>query len=227
MSDPLPPYWTDQSREIRAWLRRNNALSLSELYEGAVDLVSRSAPGRVMLVAHAVREIRNRLPDALAPEKEPERLDYRKRCSEIRRAWRRLDSLEGVAGREAPDASASIGVPVVAAEQVQRMLDDDEAVQAKVRAAATRLYVAVIRIRSGRTLTQSERLAIEPAIRQWHAVTEWFVDRVHDNGTPDGENDLREFVDRFELFERALYALIQEFYPATKDLDDILEEANS
>jgi hypothetical protein len=224
-SDTVP--WTSPRREIRAWLQRNNAVSLSELYEGAVELVSRTVPGRVRLVAHAVREIRNRLPDALAPEKEPERLDYRKRCEAIRNVWQRLDSIELLGSRNVPDATASVGVPVVAAEQVQQLLDDDQAVQGRVRATATRLYVAVVRIRSGRTLTESEQVAIEPAIRQWHIVTDWFVDRAHDNGTPDGENDLQAFADRFELFERALYSLIQEFYPATKDLDEILEEANS
>ena len=48
--------------ELLAWLRRN-APSLAELYEGAVLLLQNRPPAHVRLIAHSVREIRNRLPD--------------------------------------------------------------------------------------------------------------------------------------------------------------------
>jgi hypothetical protein len=66
----IPPlsqaYWTHARLELQAWLQRN-AASLAELYGGAARLVyDTPLPGRVRFVCHAVREIRNRLPDVLS-----------------------------------------------------------------------------------------------------------------------------------------------------------------
>lgn len=221
------PHSADSRRETIAWMRRNNAASLAELYQGAVELMLRELPGRVRLVAHAVREIRNRLPDVLAPEQAGEHLNYQKRCEAIRDMWPPVSVLSGSATIRAPTASGTISIPIAAADQVQRLLDDDRAVEGKVRAAAMRLYKAAIRIRSGRTLTESELSAITPATLQWIKITEWFVERAHDSGRSDVDNDLREFADRFAVFEHALHSLIQEYYPATDALNDLLEEANS
>lgn len=76
MQDDMPfslthveTYWTEPRQELRAWFQRN-APSLGELYEGALRMFfAPEFPGRVRFVAHAVREIRNRLPDAIAGPK--------------------------------------------------------------------------------------------------------------------------------------------------------------
>jgi hypothetical protein len=224
---PPPDAVAPHCRDVCEWLRRNNATSLAELYEGAVDILSRGVRGRLRFVAHAVREIRNRLPGVLAPEQVRERLDYRKRCGTIRKEWRRGDNLAANSGANGPSASGFVAVPLIAAEEIDRLLEDDRAVQDRVHDAARRLYVAVVRVRSGRTLIPSEIVTIEPSIREWHKVTQWFVDRAHDNGTPESDLDMRELNDRISAFDHVFFSLIQEFYPATKVLDDILEDANS
>jgi hypothetical protein len=226
---PTPePYWTSERREIRGWLSRNGASSLAELYAGAVMLVGLTAPGRVRLVAHAVREIRSRLPDVLAPEEVPKRLDYHKECKTIRALWPQMGPLLQPNGPSAsPTTTGTVTIPAAAAVRVQQLLTDDLEVEGRVRETARRLYVAAIRVRSSRVLTDSEAAVIEPAIRQWLEVTDWFVGLAHDNGKADAATDPKEFEHRFHLFERGLLALIQDFYPALEDLDEILEEANS
>jgi hypothetical protein len=222
------PYWTADRREIRGWLSRNGAVSLSELYAGAVMLVGQKAPGRARLVAHAVREIRNRLPDVLAPEKAPKHLNYHKECGVIRSLWPEMGPLQQLAAPSpAPTATGMVTIPAAAAARVQHLLAEDLEVEGRVRQAARRLYAAAVRVRSNRVITSSEATAIEPAITGWLEVTQWFVELVHEGRTPDEATNPDEFERRFELFERALLALIQDFYPALDDLDDILEEANS
>ena len=72
IKDAAEASWTPRRVDLRSWLQRN-APSLGELYVGAVLLVfGRPIPGRVRFVAHAVREIRNRLPDVVS--RDPHRL---------------------------------------------------------------------------------------------------------------------------------------------------------
>ena len=62
------PWWRPERIELFGWLE-NNAPALAPVYRGALALaVLDSFPGRVHFVAHAIREIRNRLPSALSLE---------------------------------------------------------------------------------------------------------------------------------------------------------------
>jgi hypothetical protein len=62
----LTRYWTAERLRLKAWLTRD-ALSLAELYEGAVSLLGETRlPGYTRFVGHALREIGDRLPFAEA-----------------------------------------------------------------------------------------------------------------------------------------------------------------
>src|SRR5437899_126098 len=83
----LASCWIPVRLEIRAWLYRN-APSLAELYEGAVLLLyAHPLPGRVRFISHAVREIRNRLPEATSGVKGLPRLDYTSRLDKLAKQW--------------------------------------------------------------------------------------------------------------------------------------------
>jgi hypothetical protein len=57
-------------------LLTHNAASLADLYEGAVVMLYESILlGRTRFIGHAVREIRNRLPDAFAGRIRGQRLN--------------------------------------------------------------------------------------------------------------------------------------------------------
>jgi hypothetical protein len=72
-----PGCWTTSRLEIRAWLYEQ-APSLAELYEGAVCLIfEKPISGRVRFVAHAVREIRNQLPNYISGGNTGGRLEYK------------------------------------------------------------------------------------------------------------------------------------------------------
>jgi hypothetical protein len=92
-SDPELPSgtacWTPDRLELKAWLTRN-APSLAELYEGAVYLFfERRIPGYTRLVAHALREIANRLPDAISGSASSKRLDYKSRLDALLEQWKK------------------------------------------------------------------------------------------------------------------------------------------
>ncbi len=70
---------------------------------------------------------------------------------------------------------------------------------------------------------------LTPIASQWIEVISWFMVRAHDNGKGriEANNDEQEIRSKFELFELSLSGLTRNFYSNIKELDEILEEANS
>src|SRR5437879_13040955 len=93
--DTAPRYWTPLRERVAKWLDEL-APSLGELYRGALELVQTAVPGRVRFICHAVREIRNRLPDALSGE-ERGRIEYPDLTRSIAKEWEKAGlSLDSV-----------------------------------------------------------------------------------------------------------------------------------
>src|SRR5690349_1058121 len=79
--------WPKHRLELLAWLQRNDAESLAELYVAAVSQLDGRPPGYVRLVSHCVRELRNRLPDVIAGPLSVPRLDYASRLDRLAGIW--------------------------------------------------------------------------------------------------------------------------------------------
>ena len=72
--------------ELLWWMQRN-APSLAELYEGSVLMLQHRSPGHVRLIAHSVREIRNRLPEYVSKVRSGGRLDDKGLIDNISKIW--------------------------------------------------------------------------------------------------------------------------------------------
>ncbi|MDA2933696.1 hypothetical protein MYX82_05080 [Acidobacteria bacterium AH-259-D05] len=219
--------WTAQRRKLQAWFGRN-APSLGELYEGAVSIVCEPEfPGRVRFVSHAVREIRNRLPDVVSGLRAPKRLDYKNRLDDIVKHWQKeglpLDGSVPPVSVTAMDTPLSDCVPVRNRlfRRVSSLVKDHTDTREKPEQAAFRMFDALA--------PENEDLlnSLRPIILQWLEITNWFVRHAHDSGTQDKDFLWDDFVRRFELFETILVSLIREFFKTLEELDAILEEANS
>jgi hypothetical protein len=207
--------------ELLAWLRRN-APSLAELYEGAVLMLQTRPPGHVRLVAHAVREIRNRLPDYVSKVESGGPLDYKSRIDGIVDVWRRAGLLPSdFATSGLPTIDTTTPVPKTAATAVLKLLRDHESARAKPSQTARRLF----------TSAAPENLealdALEPVIQHWLDVTQWFMKRAHDDRRCDADCPRQDLEHQFMLFEKTLMAIVRQFYTTVDELDQILEDANS
>ncbi len=84
---PQDSCWTAKRCELLAWLERA-APQLARLYAGAVTMATDAEfPGRVVFVWHAIREIRNRLPDSLAGQVASSSVQYGELASDVWRCW--------------------------------------------------------------------------------------------------------------------------------------------
>ena len=128
---PVPPaHWTPTRREISAWLHEQ-APPLAELYEGAVCLIfERPIPGTVRFVAHAVREIRNRLPDYISGSNSGGGLKYKDELAKISKIWQdsalALDEIDAEAS--VSHMSSEVSIPRQLFLEVQQLIKKHEAV---------------------------------------------------------------------------------------------------
>jgi len=219
-------YWTEPRLEMKAWFQRN-APPLGDLYEGALRMIDEEGfPGQVRLVAHAVREIRNRLPDAISGEKRSSRLEYRERLDKITTVWGKAGfSLDGTLPTDiaAVDNSPNsyVRVPVPLFQGLSSLVKDHTETSEKRVEAAFRLFEAIA--------PENERLreTMRPVVRNWVDITEWFVKKAHATNKPVTDSEKDELQRRFRAFEDALGALVRGFFNTSEGLDEIIQEANS
>jgi len=225
---PPAPYWTEGRKDLRSWFTRN-APSLGELYEGALRILFSEIPfpGHVRFVAHAVREIRNRLPDVIAGPTQRPHVQYKNRMDQLCKEWEKWNlptdgSLPiSVSEGESLPGARDIPIPVSVYLEVARLVRDHKGARETRRDAARRLFEAID------PNNQMAEALLRPRIDHWIEVTEWFVARAHDNGATNDQIDSEELKNRFEVFEKALSAMVREFFKTVEELDEILEEANA
>jgi len=225
--DTAPRYWTPLRERVAKWLDEV-APSLGELYRGALELVHTVVPGRVRFICHAVREIRNRLPDALAGE-ERGRTEYGHLTTRIAKEWEKsglsLDSV--LTPPNSPEANQVSGLPDVVTvprsvlKAVAVLLRDHEAGSRRAQRRFDRLFDALA------PENATQRTEMVPIVNQWKEVTRWFESRAHDDGKRDGEYDWKDLMDHFELFETSLGALAAGFFAGLEEVNALLDEANS
>jgi hypothetical protein len=224
--DQVEDYWTEPRLELRAWFNRN-APSLGELYEGSLRMLFMyDFPGRTRFIAHAVREIRNRLPDVIAGTNSKETVQYKNRLDVIVKDWEKAGfSLEGTIPMEVTmghkTLSNDVPMPRKLWEKIAILIKDHIKARERPEEAASRLFEGIV------PENQALRDTLRPVIHQWLNVTDWFQKKVHDSGARDNDIDGNEFLRKFELFEIALRALVRGFFKTTEELDEILENANS
>ena len=219
--------WNPSRIELRDWFRRE-APSLGDLYEGAVELLFQyPLPGRIRMISHAVREIGNRLPDYLTGERVGKRLDYVSRVDRIEEKWNKHKEMNPPSGSLSnPQASSpqDIPIPPDLYNELDLLIRDHGSTRQRPLDAACRLYEGLDpenNMKMGDTL--------RPVLLQWVEVTKWFMAHVHDSGKGkrDGDYDRDEIRGKFELLELSLRSIVGAFFVSVRELDEVLEEANS
>ena len=198
---------------------QRNAPSLAELYEGAVTLLYNPLPGHVRFIAHAVREIRNRLPDAIAgPTKEKRPLQYKNILDAIVKLPGARTLIADIGDTTAP-LTTTITIDRKLATRVAQLLQDHLTTREKTIDAARRLFQTI-------APENTARETLTPVLRHWINTTEWFMRLTHDNNQTDNQCPTQELQHEFTMFESAIAAAIKPFFDTLEDLDAILEDAN-
>jgi hypothetical protein len=223
---PARPHISGERRELHAWLHRRSP-ELGDLYAGALELLfGIKILGRSRFVAHAVREIANRLPDGIAGEQATlegaKRIQPTHQLDAIAAIWIPLPAHDvGAAVQpraEATEAEAPSArlLSVTEFKKLDKLIG--EWIESK-RNAPERMAALIM------ALAPENRAApdiLGPVIRQWSDITKYFVAVAHGKDASDDE-----LIRQFELFEQSLISLSGSFYPRLDQLDEILGRANT
>jgi len=200
--------------KIFDWLRQVEP-RLAELYEGAVRLIEdQSFPGRGRLICHAVREIRNRLPDAVAGKGTSNRLDYRQEIDKLADAYERsgFGSVRKQSKQTGEEQQSGREVFVL----LEQIIKENEKVKPTKEQNAKRLLIEI------EPDNKQWQQSLVPVVEKWIEETEWFVQRAHVGKQIDGN----KLVERFMAFEEVLLSLVGYFYEGQQELENLVEETN-
>jgi hypothetical protein len=199
--------------QLRAWFE-DRAPSFAGPYAGAVRMIEDEAfPGRLHFIAHAARDILNRLPDLLDPQVKPKRVEYDKACDEISKHWRSLDSFDGDTPPPGP-----VSIDFRAAGAVDSLVAKH--LQSRGRASNAELLFRHLMRHEPSKGDVNLRL-----VRELKRTQKWFVAHAHLDVKPRDftEEDLQI---RFRSFESMLHSLVGDFFTTIEELDNVLDKAN-
>ena len=209
---------SERQKRIINWLKEVET-ELGELYEGALRMIkNRSFPGRERLICHAMREIRNRLPNAVAGKNAVELLIYQEEVTPIAKAWDKA-GLEGVYEKQSTKASNEPGkfVPRDVLVLVNKLVKKHREVKNRKEENARRLLISI------EPENEQMRSSLTPVVEKWIDVTEWFVERAHVGKAVDED----ELVAHFETFEVVLGTFARHFYEGFEEIEQLVEKANA
>jgi hypothetical protein len=214
--------WTADRRGVFQWLELK-AEPLAPVYAAAVALVeNKDFPARVPFVAHAMREIRNRLPELIGSPVSAPRADYQALVARVQEEWEGADlpefrgSVAGV-GAEPSDSGPPVYDrlgPLLAT--ISDLLRGHAAGTSRNRETARQLFEVV----GG----GPPPLYV---LQAWLSGARWAQSYAHVRRELVTIDDEKSMVAQFERFEQALIALARRSYENMDELDEILGAANT
>jgi hypothetical protein len=226
-ADPSTPHssdscWTPKRRQLLAWLEKT-APHVAAVYAGAVPIAANPVyPGRVTFVWHAIREIRNRLPDALAGEVASSSVQYGALAEAICVCWiadgwpedGTLTSSE--AAEPSPSGPERFEVSRDMLAAVANLVSGHTAVAGRNQTNVKRLFEAV----AGTAVP-------DYAIRTWTRSGRRAHKLAHLANKQVDPNYEQSLMSDFVAFETLLMAIANRSYENMDDLDAILGSANA
>jgi hypothetical protein len=181
---------------------------------------------RERFVAHAVREIRNRLPERITGEKR-KRVDYEGHLKQLiglcEQHGLSLDDVRPIAPTESSEEAGlpeEMSLPEGVRVKFVEMVRDHTEGSERLRESIVRMFAEAA------PENQEYRETIRPVAERWFETTKWFMERTH---APEKLNSasLEELLLQFELFEKGLMSLANAFYETIDELDEILGHTHS
>lgn len=206
---------------MHAWLAAQ-APYLAPVYEAAVRMaMDPTFPGRVCFVAHALRDMRNRLPDAIAGRVKGSRTEYSDLAAKVTRCWVE-DGLpsDGSSPLQAsvepsPEGPGHFEVSASLIDAVADLVTGHIAIGPRKEEGARRLFAAI----AGQPVP-------DYAVQAWLDTTNRAERFAHLRDKPLTPEQEHEFDEIFLACESALIAMANRSYENMDEIDEILESAN-
>ena len=173
-------------------------------------------PGRLHFIAHAVRDIADRLVFVLDPQLDGERVQYENKLDDFEKLWPVIESIE-----EGDDAVAKgeVHIAYELAIKIDSLIRDHR--ERRRRRSHFELLFRHLMQNEPAHAEANQRLAAD-----FKAMRDWFMGFAHlrSDGPPVVAED--ELQRQFNKFETMLHSFVGDFFTGTAELDEILQQAN-
>jgi hypothetical protein len=213
---PVSMSKTRKQAELLTWFQKQ-APSLAPAYEGAVRLISdKTFPGRIHFIAHAVRDIMDRLPFALEPELSQGRVQYEYRLDNISKTWPFNENTFGT--NSVSPFSENVSIATATAMQINDLI-----IEHRVRRQRPDQYELLFQ-----HLTKADPAAktSRRIVDEFRKMRRWFMDQAHLRREIATIVDDSELHRRFAVFQDILHGFVGNFFTVVSELDAALEQAN-
>ncbi len=212
-------HWTSARLELLSWFGQK-APSIAPAYEGAVRLLyTPDFPGRIHFVCHVVRDIYNVLPQILdgvtrvsAGEAYPPIL------AKLQQHWPSV----GTSFVESDSASIQDIVPI---SRITYKIVDKLVRKSRDITSQKTTGESLSRILCRENPTEDVHIPLR-LIEGFDTARKWFVSRAHLVHTIEKLPADDGLLEQFEAFEKTLFSFVGQYFSGTRELDDILQQAN-
>lgn len=207
---------TEQKR-VFEWLNHDLSLPVfAEAYKGAAILIKQRPAGYVSFVAHAGRDLMNRLASTVAGIKSG-RVQYENHIDRLQDDWREEWRFSNEIAPEVAEQGHLI--PVGVCQKISTLIDEHKS--GRMRSSeADGLFFSTFLEYSDKDKVPSNFLL------EWRATKDWFLGHAHLRDKPfraDTESDL---VRHFNCLDGYLYIAASSQYDRLRDLNEILDATN-
>jgi len=212
-----PMALNQNQQRVYDWL--NDDLSLpvfAEAYKGAAILINQRPAGYVSFVAHAGRDLMNRLASTVSGIKS-ERVQYQQHIDKLQNNWRDEWRLSN---ELSPDvAEKGHLIPIDVCQRISTLIDEHKS--GRMRSSeADGLFFSTFLDYSDRDKIPDNFLA------EWKAAKDWFLGHAHLRDKPFRAETDNDLVNHFNCLDGYLYIAASSQYDRLKDLNEILDATN-
>lgn len=211
------PALNDKQLKVHDWL--NNSLSLplfAEVYKGAVTLLSERPPGYISFVAHAGRDLINRLAPTVAGVKSG-RVQYVQLLDNLQDKWKDEWGLGENLSGEAFTSGRTI--PIEVCKQISALIDEHKS--GRLRSSQVdALFFSTFLDYADKDKIPNNFLS------EWKTAKDWFLKHAHLRNGPYETESANDVVMHFSCLDGYLYIAASSQYDRLKALNEILDETN-
>jgi hypothetical protein len=219
-------YWNGQRQKIYDWMATNGLESYAQLYKGAVVNLYEKTPGYVRFVAHAVRDMTNGMA-AYKLGRERSQVPYVHLVGDLQMQWlaEKLPAgSETLTPDETPDhlaASQKLEISSEVTAKIQYLLGKHEEGRRRSEESPFLFFEAFLP-------NQVARKQIPQAHREmWKELQNWFRSHCHENGKLPSTEVTSRIEEQFNKLEKIILTVADRFTNTIKNVDEILDKANS
>ena len=210
---------TKKQQCVFDWL--NDKLQLpvfAGAYKGALLFLNEKPPGYITFVAHAGRDLMNRLAADVAGIKSKQ-VQYNQHVGELQKLWK--DEWAGRPLRTPQDNDKEDGhlIPYGICQKLKKLIDEHEAGSLRSEDAGSLFFSTF--------LDYSDRDKIpKNFLGDWKKAKNWFNGHAHLRKKDFAKNAPSEVARHFQTLDDLLYVAASSEFERIKSIDEILEETN-